>query len=506
MSNIQQLTSMISALNEKFNQLEHNSKRIFELPENENLNGNSKFAISRPLDLGEITEYTTLNAILEWCIEEMQNIENATRVVQMLPPELLSGPRRIKIPVVDGDDVDVPIVWKILGVDYVEETEVIINIPDASEDNYRKDLILGTQDGDVIRMAGFESEEGVIEPIQPENTVLLTAITLFGSTVLDEPTEPIVGDVYVKKASQGWVGYQINISSTQVAPTLGTNHSIAFRAFANGHSIIGLNITSYVPDKIWSGATIGIRNDSDFPITLKHLYVSSSKIRFNFPSGQDLILTKEMGVKYFKIGTIPTTGPAYAYCLNDFVSGGVTSDDVSNESNVTGATVTDALNNLDTDKLDKAPNGTDNLIDVDNKLNPIYLPPLTADNIDYDNTASGLLAETVQEAVDELSGHITQLHETKEDRVSVIPISANTTISALHHGKILLVTADVTITFPTGLGAGFTGCAFRIATGGKMTPAFASGVTGNDFFADYNPGESLYVFKESDSTNVFYAV
>lgn len=131
---------------------------------------------------------------------------------------------------------------------------------------------------------------------------------------------------------------------------------------------------------------------------------------------------------------------------------------------------------------------------------------LTADNIDYDNTASGLLAETVQEAVDELAGHVTELYETKEDRVSVVPIAANTTITATHHGKILLITADVVVTFPTGLGAGFTGCAFRVATGGKMTPAFGSGATGNDFFADYNPGESLYVFKESNSTNVFYAV
>lgn len=404
MSNIQQLTSMISALNEKFNQLEQNSKRIFELPENENLNGNSKFAISRPLNLGEITEYTTLNAILEWCIEEMQNIENATRVVQMLPPELLSGPRRIKIPVVDGDDVDVPIVWKILGVDYVEETEVIVNIPDASEDNYRKDLILGTQDGDVIRMAGFESEEGIIEPIQPENTVLLTAITLFGSTVIDEPTDPIVGNNYVTKTSQGWVGYQLNPSVLQSKPTLGNIHSISFIPLTDGHFITGLNITSVVANKIWNGATFGIRNNSDnYPITLKNLHTGGGKILFNFPSGQDLILTKEMGVKYFKLGVIPSTGNAYAYCLNDFVSGGATSDDVSNESNVTGTTVTDALNNLDTDKLDTAPNGTDNLIDVDNKLNPVYLPPFTANNIDYDNTASGLLAETVQEAVDELS-------------------------------------------------------------------------------------------------------
>lgn len=42
---------------------------------------------------------------------------------------------------------------------------------------------------------------------------------------------------------------------------------------------------------------------------------------------------------------------------------------------------------------------------------------LPADQVSYDNTASGLLAETVQEAIDELSEHIVELYDKKLDRV-----------------------------------------------------------------------------------------
>lgn len=52
---------------------------------------------------------------------------------------------------------------------------------------------------------------------------------------------------------------------------------------------------------------------------------------------------------------------------------------------------------------------------------------LNADNIDYDNAASGLRAETVQEAVDELSGHI----ETKADDNTVVKLSGNQTIAGV---------------------------------------------------------------------------
>ena len=178
----QQLISLINNLTERLNQIEQNSKRIFELPQQNPIDGDSKFAVSRPLEVGEITEYMTLKNILEYSIEELQNIQNATRLVQMLPPELLTEPNRIKIPVEDLESNEVPIVYRILGVEYVIDTEQEHEIPDTDTDLYRIDLILGTQAGTTIRFAGTEGEVA-IEPIQHENTVLLAKYMVFNSSI-----------------------------------------------------------------------------------------------------------------------------------------------------------------------------------------------------------------------------------------------------------------------------------------------------------------------------------
>lgn len=368
--------------------------------------------------------------------------------------EAIQGDRFENVPTIDlvGNEITISNAsWWIQGVNYnlSPDFEDTINYTSVAG-MMRKDIIVAVTGNSMIRIQGSESDTNPLEPTVPPNTLLVTSIDVFHDSI-GEPTVPIVGDNYIPKASQGWVNVLLNSAVLTYTPTINDKFSLNITSFTSGHIIPGLNITTQAT-KIWAGGFFCIRTSGSYPITLKHLG-SNGKIRFSFKGEGDFILTEEEGVLFFKLGPIPTTGNAIAYCLNDFVAG-----------------------------------------------------EITADQVTYDNTASGLLAETVQEAVDELSGHITQLHETKEDRVSVIPISTNTTISALHHGKILLITADVTITFPTGLGTGFTGCSFRIATGGKMTPAFAGGVTGNDFFADYNPGESLYVFKESNSTNLFYAV
>lgn len=457
MSQIQQLLTAVNNLTERLSQIESNSKRIFELPQNITPNGLSKFAISRPEGIGETTEYMTLNKILEWCIEEMQNIENSTILVQMLPPELLSSPRRIKIPTL-SDETEVPIVWKILGVQYSENEEQEFEIPDADEDNYRKDLILGTQNGDIIRFQGVESDEGVIEPVQPENTVLLTSMVVFGDSVYQEPTEPIVGDMYVKKAGFTSFMYTGNPGSQVFKGITETSKNLFIHPLSPGQGFFSGYIKTS-NSNVYDSMLLQVENRRATSVMMRNKSTST-----------------------------PPPGSQFTYIKFDFRN-----DELENYELKPGEVLTFVIiGEFAVLVCSNMPVGSGG--------------PTSADQVSYDNTASGLLAETVQEAIDELAGHVTELYETKEDRVSVIPISANTTISALHHGKILLVTADVTITFPTGLGAGFTGCAFRIATGGKMTPAFASGVTGNDFFADYNPGESLYVFKESNSTNVFYAV
>src|SRR5690606_30386989 len=204
MSQLSQLISLVSNLTNRLNQIESGSKRIFELPET-TPNGLSKIPLSRTIVGGEVSEYITMNAMLQYFIQEIQNIEDSTKLLQMLPPELLSEPRRVRIPGEDEEGNPFTIRWKVEGVNFEIDEEVIHEIPDAEEDKYRKDLILADGNGQTLRLAGTESTEGIIEPVVPEGHVLLTTVTVFGDSTYEDPSIPIVGSNFIKKESEKWM-------------------------------------------------------------------------------------------------------------------------------------------------------------------------------------------------------------------------------------------------------------------------------------------------------------
>lgn len=301
MSQLDQLISLVSNLSNRLNQIESGSKRIFELPETSNPSGISKFPISTPSILGETTEYITLNAILQWCIEEMQNIENATRLVQMLPPELLSSPRRIKIPVTDSSENYFPIVWKILGVEYIEDEEHIIEIPDAEEDHYRKDLILGTQLGTIIRFSGTESEEGIIEPIQPENTVLLTSIVVFGNTTYEEPEPPVVGSQFIKKMGYKYIYNESGVVDSEIAyPLAEDRRNYVILSWNTTEKISGFSLSqAYGGDTVYNGMIVTLDNQTANPVVL--IDMGLADVQFDFRAGVSEYTMKPGEVLTFKL-------------------------------------------------------------------------------------------------------------------------------------------------------------------------------------------------------------
>lgn len=306
MSQLDQLISLVSNLSNRLNQIESGSKRIFELPEASNPSGTSKFPISTPSILGETTEYITLNAILQWCIQEMQNLQDSTRLIQMMPPELLSGPRRVRIPVEDEEENPFPIKWKVEGVNFEIDEEVIHEIPDAEEDKYRKDLILADGNGQTLRLAGTESTEGIIEPVVPEGHVLLTTVTVFGDSTYEDPSIPIVGSNFIKKESEKWTNVIVtgpteadflmypdefvrNINIT------GSPNNAVFAGFHNtGGSGQGANV-------YWDGAEFTIMNSKSVPQKLRH-NSGTATLKLYFIAEEDYILAPNHTVKFKRFG------------------------------------------------------------------------------------------------------------------------------------------------------------------------------------------------------------
>lgn len=231
--------------------------------------------------------------------------DNTTRVIQMLPPELLSSPRRIKIPVVDGEENDVPIIWKILGVEYTEDEEQIIEIADAEEDHYRKDLILGTQSGTVIKFAGTESEEGIIEPIQPENTVLLTSIVVFGNTTYEDPEPPIIGSEFVKKMGYRNL-YLTYPGSVTTAPVLSEDKRNTVIQSSSGLMIIDgfKDGMPGQPSTLYQGMIVTIDNQTTEEVPVNDMTNSTnpnSDIKIDFRSGISQYIMKPGEFLTFKL-------------------------------------------------------------------------------------------------------------------------------------------------------------------------------------------------------------
>lgn len=363
---------------------------------------------------------------------------------------------------VDGYDVEMwndspPVqwIWSVLGEQWLLPASFFYSALPTTSGNVRVEIVCGTDTGDLQVVSGPSGVEEVDPPI-PNSLVPLLRFVVDESGV--QVSDPILGGDFVKKAGftsfvyTGMPGSQVFKGITETSKNLFIHPLSSGQGFFSGY----LKTSN---SNIYDGMSLKVENRRATSVMMRNKSTST-----------------------------PSSGSQFTYIKFDFRN-----DELENYELKPGEVLTFVIIG-------------DFAVLVCSNMAIGSGGPTSADQVSYDNTASGLDAETVQEAVDELAGHVTELYETKEDRVSVVPITANTTISASHHGKILLITDDVVVTFPTGLGAGFTGCAFRIATGGKMTPAFGSGVTGNDFFADYNPGESLYVFKESNSTNIFYAV
>jgi hypothetical protein len=218
---------------------------------------------------------------------QLPSSDNPTRVIQMLPPVMGSTPRRVIIPVIDSELNQVDLIFSVNGVQFTKNTQQEINIPDASENNYRKDLIIGTEIGDVVRFEGIENEEGIIDPIQPDNTVLLTYIVVYGSSTIEEPELPIIGSQYIKKTN--WIDVASSGGDVILTSVNEDLRHFVIKGYSETGGVTGLSPISFYNNPIYQGEEVIIDNDTESEIPLLHNF-NNNNGAFTFPSGEDYIL------------------------------------------------------------------------------------------------------------------------------------------------------------------------------------------------------------------------
>lgn len=115
----------------------------------------------------------------------IQNL-SLTQIVQMLTPELLDDPLRVRIPVVDEFDNPVDLIFKVNGIQHSYNVEVVRNVSATSGPTFSKKFrVLGLVSGEIVVHDGPESEGAVIDPSPVANSVVLVEGLVIGSELVE---------------------------------------------------------------------------------------------------------------------------------------------------------------------------------------------------------------------------------------------------------------------------------------------------------------------------------
>lgn len=275
--NLQFITSQIASINAFLNTLKANAKRIFELPTQTTLDLSSKIHVSR----GGVDEQLELQLLVSSLLNNTQNRiisidDNITKVLL--------------------DVIVPPLSWSIQNVIYSTSTDTTIPITLCSSGFNRKDIIVATDSGTVILVNGVESDDIVLRPSIPLDSVLITELDVSDSDI-GTPTDPLLGEAYVKKIFSSIYAYS-TAGTEQVLPLRpdGTeNYTLTNSSLdsVDGFdlSLITGNSSAEVP---FVGKKLIIWNQTSNPVTL--LDAGSAEIPFNFgvdiiiPSGEKILM------------------------------------------------------------------------------------------------------------------------------------------------------------------------------------------------------------------------
>jgi hypothetical protein len=180
-------------------------------------------------------------------------------------------------------------VWKISGIEYTNENAVVLNFPYAAASNERLDLVVLTASNSFDRIAGPESETNPVAPSVPNNTLLLTIVSITDGSI-NEPSEPILGTQFKEKSENRTYNDPFLSGENAVAQlrpegftyfSFGSESLISLAGFSS--DLLTGNANAKTP---YLGQDFMIVNSSASVFVLKHGGVA--EIALALPNGADL--------------------------------------------------------------------------------------------------------------------------------------------------------------------------------------------------------------------------
>lgn len=347
--------------------------------------------------------------------------------------------------------------WAIDNNLYSNLDQVTLIVPYASLGKTRFERIAANSDNTFVRIVGAESSSAAALPDLPADKVELVRYLVRDNSV-DAPLPVEPAGYFVEKVTYS----PLILSSAGVIGSLEMDKRAAIKAtgaLTELGNIIKNNSTHHFPGQLF----VFIDATPDGGVKLPQLFTGggSGNIAWFHPDGLDYFTQKNEVVLFVE----DTIG---AQKVNRRISSGFV---LKNKS-------------VTLEKLQDI-----NSQSVFGRISPGIGQPQVLDVFDL------LVMLDLQDVVYDLSQ--------KQSKSKTVPIDTNTTLSALHDGKILIVTAFVTLTIPTGLLGTFTSCVIDVKAG-QCTISTTGGVTASGYYSlILGTGDKTSIYKEDEVNNNF---
>lgn len=264
------VTKRLAAITAQLNAIATNSKRIFELPVQTNLDPTSLIHVSRDGISESLEVQKIINAVVSGSYDQLLAIGEIT---------------------LSGNVATIPAYaqWKIDEVYYGSIANITRTIPYCATGLTRKDILVANTSNDIVLVQGVETAGITVRPNIPMNTVLVTEMDVTDASV-GTPTPPIIGDAYISKSEKTATTFTGSGTYETVTINPGSSYLVVTEG-ATG-PVVKINRLD-MPDDCYDGQDLYIFNWQGSDLTIgKYASGYPSAFTFRLPKDEDLVIPR----------------------------------------------------------------------------------------------------------------------------------------------------------------------------------------------------------------------
>lgn len=174
-------------------------------------------------------------------------------------------------------------VWRINGSLYTNPVDVAISYPYSSAGKIRLDKVVFNTSNTFTKLSGAESVNNPIATPLPIDTIEF-GVSLITENSVGEPTDPIIGDSFVKKIESQDFTFNSVTAVIDVINLIDERSSISVTG-----SVTDVKSVQVAAEFIRAGKPYFVKNRTNHSVKLWHL-AGVGSVKYFFPNSQDLVI------------------------------------------------------------------------------------------------------------------------------------------------------------------------------------------------------------------------